>query len=70
MNKSSIIFLTQALGLRLSFRTVCVSFLVQISIAFMAFTENLILGSEKKESQGATGGRWEGLAKLKEFNLN
>ena len=34
----------------------CVSFLVQISIAFMAFTENLILGSEKKESQGASGG--------------
>lgn len=52
----------------------CISFPVQMSIAFKAFTENLIFGSEKKESHGASQGvdvlGVEGLAKLKELDLN
>lgn len=70
MNKSSIIFSLKLWDCFSLFGQFCISFLVQMSVAFKAFTGNLILCSEKKESQGASQGKWEGLAKLKEFDLN
>lgn len=42
-----------------------------MSIAFKAFTENLILGSEKKESQRVKSvGKRKKLDKLEGFNSN
>jgi hypothetical protein len=42
-----------------------------MSVAFKAFTENLVLGSEKKGFQEVRSvGEEEGLVKLKDFNLN
>lgn len=42
----------------------CISFPVQMSIAFKAFTENVILGGEKKESRGANREGWGGTSEV------
>lgn len=56
MNKSSIIFSLKLWDCFSPFGQFWISFPVQMSVAFKAFTENLILGSEKKDTQGASQG--------------